>query len=118
MGADRDRRLADLEQRIRSARQAGTPERRSHAAEKYNAASIAWRMVLELVLGVLIGAAVGWGIDWLAGTLPVFLIIFCLLGFAAGVRTMMRSADEVNRKVAREKAEAAARTTGEDAPKG
>lgn len=112
MGApDRDPRLAELEHRIRAARGTGEPARKSHAAEKYNAASIAWRMVLELVVGVLLGTAMGWGIDWLLGTLPVFLLIFSLLGFAAGVRTMMRSADEVNRNVAREKAEAAANKT-------
>lgn len=109
MGApDRDPRLSELEQRIRAARGPGEQKRQSHVAEKYNAASIAWRMVLELVVGVLIGTAMGWGMDWLLGTLPVFLLIFSLLGFAAGVRTMMRSAEEVNRNVAREKAEAAA----------
>ena len=31
----------------------------------------------------------------LFGTLPVFLILFIGLGFVAGVRTMMRTAQEV-----------------------
>lgn len=71
---------------------------RTPAAEKFTAASVAWRMVTELVTGVLMGAGIGWGLDAMLGTLPVFLIVFTLLGFAAGVRTMMRSAVEVERK--------------------
>ena len=31
----------------------------------------------------------------LFGTLPIFLIIFALLGFAAGVKTMLRTAAEM-----------------------
>ena len=66
--------------------------------------SMAWRMVLELVLGVAVGTAVGWGIDWLAGTLPAFSVVFGLLGFAAGVRVMLQTAEEVNRQGARDRA--------------
>lgn len=115
MGAPEDRRtrLAELERQIRTARQATRPAKGRNVAEKYNSATMAWRMVLELVLGMLIGVALGFGIDWLAGTLPVFLMIFGLLGFAGGVRTMMYSADQLNRSIAREKAEAAAGRDGE-----
>ena len=110
MGApqDRDARLTELEQRIRAARRVTEPERRGHAGEKYHAMSTAWRMVLELVLGVVVGTALGWGIDWLAGTMPAFSIVFGLLGFAAGVRVVMQSAEEVSRRAARERAETAA----------
>ena len=62
------------------------------------AASYAWRMVIELVMGVMIGAAMGWGLDSLFNSLPIFLIVIVLLGFAAGVRTMMRSAEEMQRR--------------------
>ena len=47
-----------------------------------------------------IGAAMGWGLDALFGTLPIFLVVFILLGFAAGVRTVMRSAEELQNKQA------------------
>jgi ATP synthase protein I len=105
MGApqDRDARLGELEQRIRAARRVAEPERRGHAGEKYHAMSTAWRMVLELVLGVVVGTALGWGIDWLAGTMPAFSIVFGLLGFGAGVRVMMQSAEEVRRRAERER---------------
>ncbi len=94
--AEKDR-LAALEAEIAALRDARKPKR-SAGADKFNAASLAWRMVTELVVGVLMGAAIGWGLDSVAGTLPLFLIVFTLLGFAAGVRVMIRSGDEVTRR--------------------
>lgn len=88
---------SELDARIAAAKAARVPVR-SVAAQKFSAANLAWRMVTELVVGVLLGAAIGWGIDSLLGSLPIFLLIFGLLGFAAGVRTMMRSADEIQRR--------------------
>ena len=90
-------RLADMGRRIDAARDAGKPKPRK-SKEEYTAASYAWRMVIELVMSIVIGAAMGWGLDSLFGTLPVFLIVFVLLGFAAGVRTMLRSAEEMQKR--------------------
>jgi ATP synthase protein I len=50
------------------------------------------------VTGMVIGMGIGYGLDVLFGTLPVCLIIFALLGFAAGVRTMLRTADELKKQ--------------------
>lgn len=44
-----------------------------------------------------IGFGVGYGLDWLFGTLPIFLILFIGVGLAAGIRTMMRTAEEVQK---------------------
>ncbi|MEM1297845.1 MAG: AtpZ/AtpI family protein [Pseudomonadota bacterium] len=60
--------------------------------------SMAWRMVIDLVVSMMVGAAMGWGLDWLLGTLPLFLIIIILFGFAAGVRNVLRAAEEMQRK--------------------
>jgi len=57
-------------------------------------------MVIELVTGMLLGMAIGYGLDVLAGTLPIFLIIFSLMGFAAGVKTMLGTARELGQKAA------------------
>jgi ATP synthase protein I len=90
-------RLKRLEDRIESARSAhSAPVRKSGA--KFTQGSLAWRMVIELVVGMLLGLAIGMGLDSLFGTRPVFLVLFALLGFAAGVRTMMRTASEVQNK--------------------
>jgi ATP synthase protein I len=48
------------------------------------------RAGVELVSGVLVGTAMGWGIDWLTGLSPLFLILFLVLGFVAGVMNVVR----------------------------
>ena len=50
------------------------------------------RLSSELVAGVLVGAGIGWLIDRGLGVSPWGLIVFLLLGFAAGVLNVMRSA--------------------------
>jgi len=90
-------RLKRLEERLHSA-QAARAEPQARLGAKYTQGSLAWRMVTELVAGMLLGLAIGWGLDSLFGTRPVFLVLFVLLGFAAGVRVMMRTADEVRHK--------------------
>lgn len=106
MGAPEDRsaKLDELEKRIRAAREGQKPKRRRMRGE-FTAANTAWRMTLELVVGGLIGAAMGWGLDVLLGTRPVFLIVLVLLGMAAGIRTALRSAEELRREQAAEEAE-------------
>jgi ATP synthase protein I len=51
-----------------------------------------FRLSSELVAGVLVGAGLGWLIDRVLGVGPWGLIVFLLLGFAAGVLNVMRSA--------------------------
>ena len=55
-----------------------------------------WRMVIELVTGMLLGVSLGMGIDYIIGSEPIFLIIFSLLGFMAGVKTMIATAKKMN----------------------
>ena len=87
------RRLAELEKRIAEAKRATTPE--APKEEHFSQAQQGWRMVIELVSGLGIGFVIGYGADWLFGTIPVFLVLFTLLGFAAGVKTMLRTAQEI-----------------------
>ena len=89
-----DERLKRLEDRIAAAKatREGGPAR-GHG--EYTQGSLAWRMVTELVAGMALGLGIGYAIDWAAGTMPIFLVVFALLGFAAGVKTMMRTANEV-----------------------
>ena len=61
---------------------------------------IAFRFSTEMVAALVVGGAVGWGIDWLAGTRPIFLIVFAMLGAAAGIRNVMRAAGEINARMA------------------
>ena len=89
-------RLKRLEEKISAADEArSTP---SSGQDKYTQSSLAWRMVTELVAGMLLGVGIGFGLDTLLGTMPWFLMIFAILGFVAGVRVMMRTADEVRKR--------------------
>ena len=55
-----------------------------------------WRMVIELVTGMLLGISLGLALDYLFESEPIFLILFSLLGFLAGVKTMMVTAKKMN----------------------
>ena len=57
--------------------------------------ALAMRLGADFVAGVVVGAAIGWGVDRLLGTSPWGLIVFLLLGFAAGILSVMRSAGVV-----------------------
>ena len=62
---------------------------------------IAFRFTTDLVAGLFVGAGMGWGIDWLFGhfgfhTKPGFMIGFLVLGGAAGIRNIIRTAQEMN----------------------
>ena len=90
-------RLRALEARLQKVR--GQPEpARTNTAKGFSQGEVAWRMVIELATGIMLGSAIGYGIDVLFGTLPVFLVIFSLFGFAAGIKTMLGSARELGRK--------------------
>ena len=88
-------KLKELENRIARIRAGNAPKPAKE--EHHTMANMAWRMVIELVAGIAIGFGIGFGLDWLFGTMPIFLILFIGLGLAAGIRTMMRTAEEVQK---------------------
>ena len=92
---DEKQRMAQLEDKIASAKAVQRPQ--SQIEDHHSQAHAGWRMVTELVAGLLIGFCIGYGLDSLFGTLPIFLVLFVLLGFAAGVKTMLRSAQDIQR---------------------
>jgi ATP synthase protein I len=89
-------RLRALEARLARAKGATEPAKPA-AAKAFSQGELAWRMVIELVSGMLLGLAIGYGLDWAFGTAPLFLVVFSLLGFAAGVRTMLGTARTMGR---------------------
>ena len=92
---DEKQRMAQLEDKIESAKVAQRPQ--SNVEDHHSQAHAGWRMVTELVAGLVIGLCIGCGLDSLFGTLPIFMVLFVLLGFAAGVKTMLRSAQALQR---------------------
>jgi ATP synthase protein I len=97
--ADRDEaelaaRLRRLGEKLDAVAPRREPGREPDQAPRPDAAGFARAMRLsgEFVGGVVVGALLGWLVDWLAGTSPWGMIVFLLLGFAAGVFNVMRSA--------------------------
>jgi ATP synthase protein I len=85
-------RLKDLDSRIKAEKsermETEKPAASATAAADY---SKGYRLVSEFVAGV--GGLLGYGLDRLFGTLPLFLIVFLLLGFGAGILNMSRAAN-------------------------
>ncbi|MEO8668403.1 MAG: AtpZ/AtpI family protein [Bauldia sp.] len=84
-------RLRDLDKRLgenRAARGRGVDERPEPPRA---GAALAMRMAADFVAGILVGAAIGWGVDQLFGTWPWGLAVFLLLGFAAGILSVIRT---------------------------
>lgn len=100
---DRESRMKQLEERLGAYKKARAPGPRKD--EPHSQAQHAWRMVTELVAGLMIGFGIGYGLDRLLGTIPLFLVLFTLLGLAAGIKTMLRSANELQRRQAAESAD-------------
>lgn len=108
-------RLQALEERLRKAK--GPEVAEAPADDTLRQANYAWQMVIELVSGIAIGFGIGYGLDRLFGTLPVFLVLFTLLGFAAGIKVMLSTARGMQEQMAARAAEdegAAGRAAGDE----
>ncbi len=91
--AQLDRKLMDLHVAEQAAVQ------KSHRSATGYAQAV--KISSEFIAGVLVGAGIGWVADEWLGTSPFGLIVFLLLGFAAGVLNIMRSAGLVASQDAR-----------------
>jgi ATP synthase protein I len=87
-------RLQRLNEGLGQIRKSARPSESSEAERATTASGYAkgFRLSSELVAGVVVGAGLGWLTDRWFGTSPWGLMIFLLLGFAAGVLNVMRSA--------------------------
>ena len=54
------------------------------------AMALGFRIISELAAGVIVGALLGWQLDEWTGLQPLFLIIFLMLGTAAGFWNMVK----------------------------
>jgi len=85
-------RLQDLERRLDASRDGSVDSAGREDVRPPPGMALAMRLGAEFVAGVAVGAALGWGFDRLVGTSPWGLIVFVLLGFGAGLLSVMRSA--------------------------
>jgi ATP synthase protein I len=87
------RRLADLEGRLKEARGKRELQPEDPSPSKLG---MAFRLVTELLAAVIVGGGIGWALDRVFGTSPLLLIVMFLLGVAAGMRNVIRTAREMN----------------------
>ena len=89
--------LRSLEQRLQEMRRREAVKNQKPAPTSMG---IAFRFTTELVSALVVGGGIGWGLDWLFGTKAIFLVVFFVLGAAAGIRNVMRAAKELNEAAA------------------
>lgn len=88
-------RLQRLGNRLADANRHPENDKGTRQAADASAYARGFRMSTELVAGVIVGAGIGWLLDRWLGISPWGLIVFLLLGFAAGVLNVMRAAGVV-----------------------
>ncbi len=96
---DLSARLRQLETQLDRKRPAAPArdERLGASSSGSPAVGHAFRMSAEFVAGVIAGGGLGWLFDRWLGTSPWGLIVFLMLGFAAGVYNVMRASGFLTR---------------------
>ncbi|MGG7567510.1 AtpZ/AtpI family protein [Rhodovulum sp. DZ06] len=109
--AAREQRLQSLDAKLADLRKRRAPPPPRKGGGRFAGHEMAWSMVIDLTAGIVVGGGMGWGLDVVFGTKPLFLILLVLFGFAAGVRVMLQTAAEHQKRQARR---AAAEAGGQD----
>ncbi len=89
--------LNDLGERLRAAREHRRADRQheqSLSGGPPGMSGLGWalRVGVEMVSAIVVGVGIGYGLDWWFGTKPWFLVVFFLLGSAAAMMNVYRSA--------------------------
>ena len=119
---DGKKALDELDSRLRAARAgAQDPLKRKGAEkdEKGGPLGLAFRVSVEIVSAVAIGVAVGWLADQWLGTRPWLMLVFIVLGGAAGILNVYRMASGFGYAVGYKKTDeeiAGSRGQGADGP--
>ncbi len=80
----------DFERRLAAARDRHSPPEAPGKDTAASAWGIGARVGVELLAALIVGLAIGWGLDTWLHTMPLMLIVFVLLGGAAGVANVWR----------------------------
>lgn len=85
-------RLQRLGTEIDKARRDRLAPKSSKSPPQGGALAFGWRVATELVAALAVGTGLGWGFDRVFGTRHWGLIVFFLLGAAAGMLNVYRAA--------------------------
>ena len=88
--------LNDLEARLEKARAAANPpEGGETGSSRAEGLSAGFQVATELVVAMVVAIAIGWFLDQWLETGPLFLLVFALLGAAAGALNVYRRAQKM-----------------------
>ncbi len=90
--ADLERDRASLGARLDAMKASRVADEAPEPSRAVKGMAEGFKIASEFIAGIVVGAVIGYGIDQLFGTTPFGLIVFLLLGFAAGVLNVIRSA--------------------------
>ncbi len=98
-GDDIRRRLDTLGDELASAQARHAPPPDPDVSGRARAMGQALRLATELVAGVVVGGFIGWALDRWLETTPVLMVVFLLLGAAAGIMNVIRTAKAMQQGV-------------------
>ena len=84
---------SEIKSRIEEARAKSKPDRQEASAK-----GVGFKIGLDLFAGVLFGVGSGIYLDRWLGTAPWLLLVMIVLGFGAGIRNVIRTAELENKK--------------------
>jgi ATP synthase protein I len=96
--SDIKKRLSSLEGKLDQVKRKGVKgQGEPEDGRRGRAMGIAFRIATELVAGVVVGSLIGYFLDQWLGTAPFLLIVFLLLGIAAGLLNSVRAAQRMQK---------------------
>jgi ATP synthase protein I len=105
------RRAAEIGKRLDNVSARKVPVNADNGA-RGRAMGDAFKIVSELIVGVVVGGGLGWFLDRQFGTTPWLLVAFLIVGFAAGMLNVIRTARQM--QAGSEPLQRAARAMPED----
>ncbi|HET6389719.1 AtpZ/AtpI family protein [Hyphomicrobium sp.] len=72
--------------------------RSSAGGPQQSAYGAAFKFAAELLVGVIVGGGLGWALDRQFGTAPWLMVLWVIIGFAAGLLNVVRAAQEAQTK--------------------
>ncbi len=85
-----NRLSGELKRRAAPPPPASEPKPENKSGDAGSAMSLGLRAGSEFVSAVIVGLGIGWVLDRALGTNPAFLIVFFLIGVAAGIWNVIR----------------------------
>lgn len=99
MKDDDNAALADLGKRVRGAHDKRAARDRP-PPPRYSGASgigLGAKVLVDFLAGIVLGGGIGWALDYWLGSRPWGIMVFGMLGFAAGLLNVIRTANRAQK---------------------